>query len=466
MRRWLLLISMVSGLVWGAETPLSFSWRAPLAVAASAPYQRITLPLEAYAQAAQPDLRDVRVFNADDVPVPLARIQQSGSSQASTLIQTLHWFPLTATKKTGTHDEDDAALNVRVRQGRNGTLVDIRTGAQRKRATKNMVRGYVLDASHLEKPGNVKALTLDWKEGTGFHLLDISASDNLQDWHSVRQGVQLARLEYDGKTIERRRIELSGFSGRYLRLIWRDPVAAPELSAVEIEETTAYWQSPPLLWSEPIESSQSSLRLQEGEFHYRLPQTLPVRRIRLLLPQGNVLLPLELWEPYRERQAWRTLARDVAYRVSSGGREWLHNEIALSGTLQRAFILRIDPRSSRTEAPKLQVAIEPEQIVFLAEGKPPYLLALGNADVKSVALPLATLVPGLGSDSAPEIADAKVLPVKSQAVSASKPALLQPLVEEIDWKKAALWSVLVAGVLAMGFMAWQLLRQMKDSQKK
>lgn len=466
MKRWMLLISVVSGLAWGVDTPLSFSWRAPLAVDASAPYQRITLPLEAYANAAQPDLRDVRVFNADDVPVPLARIQQSGASQESTLIQALHWFPLTAARKTSANDEDDAALSVQVRQGRNGTLVDIRTRAQRKRTAKNLLRGYVLDASHLEKPGNVKALTLDWKEGTGFHLLDIAASDNLQDWHRVRQGVQLARLEYDGKTIERRRIELSGLSGRYLRLVWRDPVVAPELTAVEIEETTAHWQNPPLLWSEPIASSQSSLRLQEGEFHYRLPQTLPVRRVRLLLPQGNVLLPVDILEPDRERQAWRSLVRDVAYRVTSGGREWLHDEIALPGTLQRAFILRIDPRSSRTQAPKLQVAIEPEQLVFLAEGKPPYRLALGNADVKNVALPLATLVPGLGGDNAPEIADATVLPVTPTAVSASKPARMQPLAEKIDWKKAALWSVLVAGVLAMGFMAWQLLRQLQNSQKK
>lgn len=67
-------------------------------------------------------------------------------------------------------------------------------------------RGYVLDASHLEKRDNVKALTLDWRGVTGFQLVDIAASDNLQDWRSVRRDAQLARLDYNGQRIERRRI--------------------------------------------------------------------------------------------------------------------------------------------------------------------------------------------------------------------------------------------------------------------
>ncbi len=456
-----LLFCAISGGAWTAESASTFAWRAPLAIDASAPYQRITLPLDAYLKAAQPDLRDLRVFNADGVPVPIARTLQSGSSEKTTHSSTLHWFPLTAPKS---QESDDAALSVRVRQGGDGTLIEVKKSGKQAIRTEGIRRGYVLDASHLEKRTNVKALTLDWRGVAGFQLVDIWASDNLQDWHGVRRGVQLARLDYNGERIERRRIELDGLPGRYLRLVWRDPVMAPELISAEIEETTAAWRSPPTEWSEPLLPVQSALKLQDGEFHYRLPQALPVSRIRLLLPPGNVLLPLEILQPERERRHWHRITRSVAYRISGSGREWLHDEIALPGRSLTEFILRIDRRSSQTEAPQLRVGIEPEQLVFLAEGKAPYQLAVGNAKALNVALPLATLVPGLGSSNAPQIAEAKVLSASMPAASASQPGKMQQITETIDWKKATLWAVLVAGVLAMGAMAWKLVRQL--NQKK
>lgn len=461
--KWLLLLGLLSGVAGAAESPQPFAWRAPLAMDASAPYQRFTLPQDAYLHAAHSDLRDLRVFNAEGVPVPIARTRQAGSSEKTTHSSALRWFPLTGTRRVAS-DAGDAGLTVSVRAGSDGTLVEVQSGAKPAATTEEVRRGYVLDASHLEKRANVQALTLDWRGTVGFQLLDISASDNLQDWYSVRSGAQLARLDYNGERIERRRIELNGLPGRYLRLLWRDPAQAPELTSADVEETTAFWRSPPTEWFEPQVPVQSALKLQTGEFHYRLPLALPVSRIRLLLPPGNALLPLEILQPERERRHWRRITRTVVYRIGGEGREWLRDEIALPGWPLSEFILRIDSRSNQTAAPQLQVGIEPEQLVFLAEGKPPYQLAVGNAKAVNVALPLTTLVPGLGGSNAPQIAEAKVLPASLPAASASQPGALQRASAEIDWKKAALWGVLLAGVLAMGVMAWKLVKQL--NQKK
>lgn len=459
--KWLLLLGLLTGMAGAAESPQAFAWRAPLAVDASAPYQRFTLPQDAYLHAAQSDLRDLRVFNADGAPVPIARTRQAGSNEKTTHRRSLRWFPLTTPT---TKDTNDTGLSVRVRMSTDGTLVEVKSDGKSPAGTQEVRRGYVLDASHLEKRANIQALTLDWRGATGFQLLDISASDNLQDWRSVRSGAQLARLDYNGERIERRSIELAGLPGRYLRLLWRDPAQAPELTAAEVEEATAFWRSPPTEWFEPQAPVQSALKLQAGEFHYRLPLALPVSRIRLLLPLGNVLLPLEILQPERERRHWRRITRTVVYRIGGEGREWLRDEIALPGWPLSEFILRIDSRSNQTNAPQLQVGIEPEQLVFLAEGKPPYQLAVGNAKAVNVALPLTTLVPGLGSSNAPQIAEAKVLQASLPAASASQPGALQRASGEIDWKKAALWGVLLAGVLAMGVMAWKLVQQI--NQKK
>ena len=435
-----------------AESPQAFAWRAPVAVNASAPYQRITLPMAVYLNARHPDLRDLRVFNGEGRPVPLALVAQRGSNEKTTHSTALRWFPLDAPAVAS-----GAALNVRVRQDAKGALVEVKSRAPAA-AGEPVRRGYVLDASVIEKRQAITALTLDWRNGQGFQLLDVEASDNLQDWHKARANVQLARLDFNGERIERRRIELDGLPGRYLRLLWRQPAQAPVLTAVEIEASVSRWRAPERVWTEALTPLRSLLKLQAGEFHYRLPQTLPVARIRLALPSGNVLLPLDILSPDQDRRHWSSLARSVLYRVNDQGREWLQDEIALSGYPLDEFILRLDPRSSQSVGtPVLEVGIEPGQVVFLAEGKAPYTLAVGDPSAVNMALPLNTLVPGIDTQNAPQIAEAQVLAQLVASGVESAPAEA----DQTDWKKIALWGVLLAGVLAMGAMAWNLVRQMR-----
>lgn len=459
MKRILMLAAVLVSSMAVAEIPADFRWRAPVKTETNAPYYRITLPVEAYLNAAQPGFADLRVFNAAGVPVPFARTLPAGSSERSVQRTALRWFPLHEAVAGNTAA---GKIDVRVRQSGDGTLVEVHANADKAADKSYPVRGYLLDASKLNRRESAEALELDWQgSADGFQLLDIEASDNLQDWHSVQRNVQLARLDFNGERIERRRIELAGLPGRYLKLQWRDPVMAPELIRAEIEQSSSQWKAPPLAWSAPVSPLRSPLNLQPGEFHYQLEQALPVSRIRIALPQGNVLLPLEILQPVRERRDWQGVARSVIYRINSNNREWMQDEIVLGGQWLKEFIVRFDPRSSRNiSQPALQIGIAPEQIVFLAEGVAPYQLAVGNSKMANAALPLATLVPGLGSANAPQIAEAKLASGTASAKPASGPA--SAVLPQADWKKIALWGVLLAGVLFMAGMAWQLLRQMKQ----
>ncbi|SFN13877.1 Protein of unknown function [Formivibrio citricus] len=446
------LVSLLALPVLAAEAPQDFAWRVPLEVKAGAPYQRITLPMAAYIHASHTDLRDLRVFNSEGRPVPLAHVVPRGSNEKTTRSMPLRWFPLTAPQTA-----PGASLDVHVRQDAKGALLEVKSRAPAA-SGEQLRRGYVLDASAIEKRQAITALTLDWRDGQGFQLLDVEASDNLQDWRRVRSGVQLARLDYNGERIERRRIEIGGLPGRYLRLLWREPARAPELTSAEIEETVAQWRAPERVWTGALTPLRSPLNLHQGEYHYRLPQTLPVTRLRLTLPQGNVLLPLEILSPDQDRRHWSRLARCVAYRITEQGREWLQDEITLPGYPLREFIVRFDRRSSQgMSAPVLEAGIEAGQVVFLAEGKAPYTLAVGNAHAAGRALPLGTLAPGLDTPGGPKLADAQVL----VGQAASGVAAAQAETGPADWKRIALWAVLVVGVLAMILMAWQLVRQMK-----
>ena len=63
------------------ETPTDFEARAPLTLGGKGPYYQITLPIEAYLAAQSPDLRDLRVFNAQGDAVPFAMVGRQSRSE-------------------------------------------------------------------------------------------------------------------------------------------------------------------------------------------------------------------------------------------------------------------------------------------------------------------------------------------------------------------------------------------------
>jgi hypothetical protein len=448
------------------ETPDSYSTRLPILTTGAMPYYRLSMPLQAYLASARGDLRDLRIFDASGRPVPHARLAVDGNSEQSVQRDKLPWFPLRAAANRLDRGE---ALNVIVSQSADGTLVEIgsRRGnleKPREDAKAASLRGYLLDASKIADRRAVSALELDWeKTGNDFQLLDLESSDDLQRWHSLATGVQLARLDFNGARIENRRIDLPGFRDRYLRLIWREPANAPALTLAELEQSRSRYRAAPLVWSTPMAANATGSDLKPGEYRFHLARPLPLARLRIQLAPGNQLLPVEVLAPGRERHHWGSLVQTVVYRIQNNGREWSNDEILLPGYPLQEFVLRIDPRlSPPAQGLQLAFALRPEQIVFLAVGKAPYTLAVGNKDATDAALDPATLVPGFGNPDSPEIADAtldETVLQRASGATASLPAKSQE--PEQDWKKMALWSVLVLGVLGMAAMAWQLAKQLK-----
>lgn len=73
MKRLMLLFCVLSSLAGAADLPASFAWRASLATDASAPYQRVTLPLAVYLNAARPVCAICAYSMPRIAPVPIAR---------------------------------------------------------------------------------------------------------------------------------------------------------------------------------------------------------------------------------------------------------------------------------------------------------------------------------------------------------------------------------------------------------
>lgn len=465
------------------QKPEEFSYRMQVVTDTTAPYYRLTVPVEVYQQSARGELEDLRIFNSAGQIVPYARLMASASSWESTRRVKLRWFPLLAEKENTTTDNaavvttNDSSLNVSVRQNSDGTLVEVRKREVSNSSAANpppvpppAVRGYILDVSQVINRSHVYSLELDWSEGSNFQLIDIETSDDLRNWRPLRSSVQLARLQYDGERIENRRIDLNGFQDRYMRLMWREPERAPQLKQAEIEQRTTSYESAPTIWSSQFVAMRTDVA-GTGEYRFRLPQPLLVARLRIELPAGNVLMPLTVVQPTtsggrQPRLIQQQIGNGVVYRILDKGREWSVNEIALGGGRVQDFVVRLDSRTTQPDRLSLSYALEPAQIIFLASGNPPYTLGVGNGGASDSALSVTTLVPGFGGSTL-QIANASLKPVEPATVAPVQKATAgsvsaAPPMKITDWKKYALWGVIVAIVIFMMFMAAQLLRQMKE----
>lgn len=444
------------------ETPQQYAIHMEIRAAANAPFYRLDIPLAAYEASIHGDLQDLRVFNSTGAAVPYARLAASGSTEETIQRSQVRWFPIRA-GAAGTNDDQ---LKMVVRQSGDGTLVSVESSHARSAAQAGAepLRGYVVDVSRLKERQSVRALSLDWAGNAGnFQLIDVESSDDLQHWGPLVSGAQLARLDYNGARIENRRIELQGLTARYLRLLWREPETAPELSAAEIEQGTAHYLPPPLAWSAPLNPTTTGDGAKPGEYRYHLPRPLPLERIQIALPAGNQLLPVQILTQAGRQQGWQGIAGGIVYRITSKGREWSNNDIPLGGLMLQDFILRIDPRlPAPAQAPAIRYAVQPTQLVFLASGTPPFMLAVGNREAQDTALPVTTLVPGYGQPNGPEIAVATAsMPAGAPATQKTDAGSAASPDGESTSHRYLLWGVLILGVLGMAAMAWQLLRQMK-----
>lgn len=441
------------------EKAPQFQTRLVIETPEQAAYYRVTLPLLVYEASKRDDLGDLRILNAAGQAVPLARLGSFAAMENHLQHLPLKWFPLKANPAKAQNE----GLHVVVRQADNGTLVSLegRSSGSRKASLGEQVRGYVLDASQIKNRDRVIGLDLDWSgHGAQFQLLDVEASDDLQHWSVVQQNVQLADLDYNGTRINNRHIELHGLSGRYVRLLWRDPVQAPALAQARITVDDSHTLPPPLVWSQPLAARQDAGNENLREYHYHLPRPLPVNRISIELPAGNQLLPIRILRPSKAGQARTTLATSVVYRIQDQKRTWQHSEILLGNPLLQDILLQTDARmAALPAAPTIRYAVQPDQLVFLASGQPPFSLVTGNPDVRDATLPIATLVPGYGQKDGPRIADTQIK-VDALTPRIGEEGTASP--DRTSGRKYLLWGILILGVLAMAGMAWQLIRQMKQ----
>jgi hypothetical protein len=446
-----LAIALAGPAIAAGEAPGDFAAKAPIELEGDGPYYQLALPFEAHFAAQFPDLRDLRVFNGKGETVPFSVIREPTRSEQTSEQIALPWFPLYAPDTA-----PDAVPEIRVERRTDGAVVSV-TGGGSKSDGGQKLRGYLLDLSQSKSAAH--RLALDWDPAmTGFQQVTVEASDDLQNWQTWRTAAQLARLEFNGQHVDRRDIDLPDQHAGYLRLTWRAPAEAPVLTAVTLTAVSASYRPTPVVWSGALPPTRTS----DGAYEWDFPRLIAPERLKLGLPETNVLAPAELWGKGDgpPPSAWRLLAGTVVYRLDVAGREWEQDDIALSAPPVRSIKLTLDARGGGlgNGVPTVSLGLAGRQLLFLARGGGPFVLAIGNAKAELADLAPATLIPGYESSAAPPISAARLGALAGIAVPPvpSSASALTP-----NWKTVTLWAILLTGVAGIGAMALYLLRQMK-----
>ncbi len=419
---------------------------------------RVELTPEVYRWTQDADLRDLEIFNAEQHPVPFARLAVEASAKTEEQSKSLPVLELPASAKTTPGD-----LRLIIDRDAQGHLRRIDAGERSSASTTS--GDWLLDASGLDRA--IDRIVLSWREPASGIVarFAVDTSDDLQNWRNSGTATVLA-LEQQGARLERREIPLGGARAKYLRLRRLDDgsaIVGLRAEARSIEHTRAL---PARAWidAEPKAASQDEAAPRGiTRFDYTLAAALPVDIARIELASDNALAPISVFARTLDATStpWIRIGGLTAFRLRQGD-ETLRNDDIDMRSAQRLRVFRIESATALTEAPHLSLGYRPDSLVFLAEGSGPYVLAAGSAEARHAEYPiepaLASLRASLGKDWQPPVAK-----LGAGQTSGGDNAMRAPPAP-VPWRRWLLWGILVGGALLIAGLALSLLRGAKPPQ--
>ena len=468
-----------AGGLWAADanSPQSYAQRLPLATVPGAALQRVVLPAQVLAALQTADYRDIRIFNAQGQPVPMA-LAAGGSATvlAATEKQiTLPAYPILggAGASAGTLAQEGLSLRIEEQQGRR--VVQINTSAGTPAAPSGQqVLGALFDTRTLGAPAVSLALDVDLPPAQPVSF-QVATSRDLTHWSPLASTVLYRAPAQNGAAgaaqLGSSTIHLTGadLKDQYLRVTWAPAQGGVELgSNLALRGATVTTSRSAAAAARPTVQVNLPAQNKPHELGFSLPFATPVAAIGIT-PQGsNVLVPVRVLGRNGNQQPWTSLAQAVVYSLQTAGVDQRSAAITLpsyQGNSWRDIRVEADTKTPGfTAPPAVSVEFDPVQLVFVASGDAPFTLAAGlpATDAQAAAsayLPLQSLVPGY------QPAQENTLPLARTEVAAAGAANVPASVQAPDLsnktstKTMVLWGVLLAGVLALGLMAWALARQ-------
>ena len=479
------LLIVLLGLInnsWAEESPPKledFAYGFELDADGSSAIYKVMLPEDVYRYAIRKDLGDLRVFNKNREIVPHSVQRRKYEKVEADTSAVLPIFPLSKVQH-----ELKAGYSLRIQTDSKGTIVNIDSG---KADEENKVQEYIVDASRLRTLPD--ALVLNWsgeRGGSFTTTVSVLYSNDLNNWHTIVPQATLVKLIYNNHELGNFAIQLPKTRAKYYKLSWpagRDGVSLDSLAA----EFTATKDYRNIEWKElPVSNTQNEPTVYE----YDAKANLPVEKINVIFPYKNVLLDAIIRSRSDLSKEWRVRFKGLIYNMEIDGQTLSNKLINIPLTGDRYWSLETSSIEGKLQQhPQLQLGWIPHDLYFVAQGDPPFKLAYGGAGVPPPPVSTNSFFQNINAEQNNEatrpkgvIADGKGgirkggsiqfsqgynknnVSVKSakvmNRVQLGGDIKLKPKIV-LPWKRWFLWSVLVAGVVVLAWMAFNLSKQME-----
>lgn len=448
-----------------AEVSNDYAWTWPLTTDASASAWQFELTPEMYAASMYLQLTDMAVFNANDQAVPLAMMPSppAAADHAETIDLPVFAIAAAPGEKNG-----DVALTLE--RADDGSLRRVAAQIAATPPKPTTASDYVLDASAVMRDGNatIDRVWLNWPDGNDAisARVALATSDDLEHWTPIVNAAAIVDLRRDDAHLQRKDIALSiATTAKYLRLRVLDGSLPQTFSVSAHQLTRAARAQPALQWLEASgERVDAPSTRDKTVYRYRLPAALPIERVRVDPSSENSIARVEVLSsgPFAA-DSWFSRATFTAFRLQEHEVEILNEEMPVNVAV-RADEWRIETQPPLDRAPTLALGWHPERIVFLAQGKPPFRIAVGSRSTHRTDFPvevaLGELRARLGADWQPPLAATGKREIAAGDLAYEEPPLPLP------WRNWLLWSVLVIGALVVVGFALSLLRGARSGDNR
>ncbi len=454
----LFVLCSVSGVVdvFGSEkiTSHDFAYGYMLKTPGQGPLYSLPLPSDVYREVQTADLSDIQVFNSAGEPVPFAL--RTLKNETSHDIISIPFFPLYETES----GQDDISLSIR--RNTDGTILDFDSSRGRESA-EHKVNGYLLDLG--KQSTNAGNLEVYWvkNSGTGSVTVSLQHSMDLQHWYPLVNRVTLVDITYEGNQVVQRKIHLQGEVKRYVKMTWQKNSPSIELEEVKVESRPIVSRQN-LQWVALYNGIKSTINgnvAVEFTSHYNLP----VRNVRLRFTEANSIINASVQSRIAETEEWREQCRGVFYSVQVEGQTVQSEPCSFPGITSKEWRLVIlddgAGLSANSKSVMLDLGWQSDELIFMARGTPPFLLAYGSGNIGrgQPAGRSGMVLAAVAQQGVEVVRNAEL----GKQIELGGKSVLEPPLPPKPWKTWLLWGVLLAGVVFMAMMAISLIKDMKKT---
>ncbi len=408
--------------------------------------QTLLLPIAVY-RGANANLSDLSVFDGEGKPVGWALRAAPELSVSERQVRALAAFPI-----YGQPSEQASTLRLALARSRDGgSVLDIHALGPAGPSREGKLLAYILDTKQPGEPLSALEFALSDTQPNTLFSLNVESSDDLSSWQPLLQGATLGQLNHQGQAVVRTRVLLPATRAAFLRLTWSGevPFAFTHVGGESERVRTEHARSLRHLQLGPV-------ALAEGAYELDLGAQLSVLSVAPILPDEEVLLKvvLEIGEPGAER----TLFSGQIYRLKHASETLTSPPIQLSAERGRRLSVRVDTRAAEPPTQlSFDVGYAPQQLLYVAHGTAPHLLAFGSHRRDGAAYDAEQLIAFLTPEqrAALPLESARTTKLRTLGGEAARRAPAAPL----PMRTVILWSVLVAGAATLILLAFALLRK-------